>query len=44
MFTVRIDDLKFYNTDLKRIAEPGDFKIYIGGNSMDVKEARFVLK
>jgi beta-glucosidase len=42
-FTIGIDKLKFYNADLKYIAEPGDFKIYIGGNSRDVKEAGFTL-
>jgi beta-glucosidase len=40
-FKITIDDLKFYNADLKWVAEPGDFKIFIGGNSQDVKEASF---
>jgi len=43
-FTIGINDLKFYTADLKWIAEPGDFKIYIGGSSRDVKETAFVLK
>jgi beta-glucosidase len=43
-FTIDINDLKFYNKDLKYVAEPGEFKVYIGGNSRDVKEARFTLK
>ncbi len=43
-FTIGIDKLKFYNADLKYVAEPGDFKVYIGGNSRDVKEAAFILK
>ncbi|MEP6711986.1 MAG: beta-glucosidase BglX [Ferruginibacter sp.] len=42
-FTVSANDLKFYNSDLKFVAEPGDFKIFIGGNSRDVKEADFKL-
>jgi beta-glucosidase len=42
-FTISVNDLKFYNSDLKYIAEPGDFKIFIGGNSRDVKEAAFKL-
>ena len=42
-FTISVDDLKFYNSDLKFVAEPGDFKIFIGGNSRDVKEASFKL-
>ena len=40
-FKIGVDDLKFYNADLKFVAEPGDFKLFIGGNSQDVKEATF---
>ena len=42
-FNMGASDLKFYNSDLKYVAEPGDFKIFIGGNSRDVKEAGFKL-
>ncbi len=42
-FSISVDDLKFYNSDLKYVAEPGDFKLFIGGNSQDVKEADFKL-
>ncbi len=42
-FTISVDDLKFYNSDLKYEAEPGDFKVLIGTNSRDVKEAGFKL-
>lgn len=42
-FTLSANDLKFYNGDLKYAAEPGDFKLFIGGNSRDVKEASFKL-
>jgi beta-glucosidase len=42
-FTISVEELKFYNADLKWIAEPGDFKVFIGGNSADVKEASFTL-
>jgi beta-glucosidase len=42
-FTITVNDLKFYNSELKYVAEPGDFKIFIGGNSRDVKEATFKL-
>lgn len=42
-FTIGVEDLKFYNSDLKLISEPGDFKLFIGGNSEDVKEADFKL-
>jgi beta-glucosidase len=40
-FKITEEDLKFYNTDLKFVAEPGDFKIYIGGNSRDVIDTDF---
>jgi len=42
-FTIAVDDLKFYNNELKFKAEPGDFKLFIGSNSRDVKEADFKL-
>jgi beta-glucosidase len=42
-FTIGIDDLKFYNSDLKWVAEPGDFKLMIGTNSADIKEIAFTL-
>jgi beta-glucosidase len=43
-FTITTNDLKFYNKDLKYLVEPGDFKIFVGTNSRDVKEASFTLK
>ena len=43
-FNISENDLKFYNADLKFVAEPGDFKVFIGTNSRDVKEASFTLK
>jgi beta-glucosidase len=42
-FKITENDLKFYNSDLKFVAEPGDFKLFIGTNSRDVKEADFKL-
>lgn len=42
-FTIDIEDLKFYNYELKHVAEPGDFKVFVGGNSRDVKESSFNL-
>jgi beta-glucosidase len=42
-FKVTLDDLKFYNADLKYGAEPGEFKVFIGTNSRDAKEAAFTL-
>jgi len=43
-FAIDVNELKFYDDQLKYIYEPGDFKIYIGGNSQDVKEASFKLQ
>ncbi len=42
-FTISEEDLKFYNNDLKFIAEAGDFKAFIGPNVRDVKEVDFKL-
>lgn len=42
-FEIQIKDLKFYDNNLNYLAEPGDFKIYIGTNSRDVKEKEFKL-
>jgi beta-glucosidase len=32
-FQITVEDLKFYNSDLQFVAEPGQFEIFIGGNS-----------
>jgi beta-glucosidase len=37
---ITTNDLKFYNSGLKYDWEPGDFVIYIGTNSRDVKSAK----
>lgn len=42
-FEIGVEDLKFYNDALEFVAEPGDFKLFIGTNSSDVKEADFSL-
>jgi beta-glucosidase len=42
-FIITADDLKFYNNELKYAAEPGEFKIFIGTSSAEVKEAGFIL-
>lgn len=42
-FTIVENDLKFYNSDLKFVSEPGDFKLFIGPNVRDVKEIDFKL-
>lgn len=42
-FSISIEDLKFYNADLKYGAEPGEFKIFIGSNLRDVVTSSFSL-
>ncbi len=42
-FTISVNDLRFYNDKLQYIYEPGQFKLFIGGSSNDVKEANFQL-
>ena len=42
-FTISPEDLGFYGTDLTYQVEPGVFKVYVGPNSVDVKEAEFKL-
>jgi beta-glucosidase len=42
-FRLTPEDLKFYNTDLKFAAEPGDFQVMVGGNSRDVQMVPFTL-
>lgn len=43
-FKITPEMLKFYDYDLNFVFEPGDFDVMIGGNSRDVKNARFMLK
>lgn len=40
IFHISPDDLKFYNSDLKYDWEPGDFILYAGSNSRDVKAVK----
>lgn len=42
-FTLKADDLRFYNDKLEYVYEPGFFRIFIGGSSRDVVEAGFEL-
>jgi len=43
-FTLTEKDLRFYNSDLKFVSEPGDFKVFVGTNSAVTLEAQFALK
>jgi beta-glucosidase len=42
-FTITANDLKFYDINMKYTYEPGDFKVFIGTNSQDLREAGFKL-
>ncbi len=42
-FKINVGDLKFFDNNLNYVAEPGNFKVYIGPNSRDVKEKAFEL-
>jgi beta-glucosidase len=36
-FTLSVDDLKFYNNDLKYDWEPGEFRVMVGGSSANLQ-------
>ncbi len=42
-FSLSEDDLKFYNSQLKFVAEPGQFNVQIGLDSQNVKQQSFEL-
>ena len=42
-FTLTANNLKFFNDKLQYVFEPGDFKLFVGGNSRDVMETDFTL-
>ena len=42
-FDITVEDLKFYNSDLQFAAEPGQFDVFVGGNSAADKKVSFEL-
>ena len=42
-FEITVEDLKFYNSDLQFVAEPGQFDIFVGENSNADKKVSFSL-
>jgi beta-glucosidase len=42
-FTLPIAELAFYNIDMKKMVEPGDFNLWIGPNSQDGLKASFTV-
>ncbi len=43
-FDITAETLKFYNSDLEYVCEPGDFQVMVGPNSRDVQKLGFTLK
>ena len=43
-FTLTVDDLRFYNANLKYDYEPGDFHLFVGGSSDTKIKTGFVLE
>ncbi len=42
-FTITPEKLKFYDINMNYVVEPGDFKVVVGTNSEEVKEASFTV-
>ncbi|WP_284651987.1 beta-glucosidase BglX [Flavobacterium terrisoli] len=42
-FEISVEDLKFYNSDLQFVAEPGEFEVFIGTNSDTTNKIKFDL-
>lgn len=42
-FTLSIEDLKFYDYNLNFVAEPGEFEVFVGGNSTVNNKVNFKL-
>lgn len=43
-YKLSVDDLKFYDSDLKYVAEPGEFEVFCGVDSSNLKKAKFILR
>jgi beta-glucosidase len=44
VFQIGPDDLAFWNLDMERVVEPGDFTVFVGGSSTATQEARFTVE
>jgi len=44
IFTITKEDLQYYNPDLKKVVEPGEFTVFVGPNSVDLKSTTFIVK
>lgn len=43
-YKLTVEDLKFYNSDLNFVAEPGEFEVFCGTDSSKTKKAKFTLR
>jgi beta-glucosidase len=43
-FTIDEEKLKFYNSQLEFVSEPGEFEVMVGPNSRDVQTVSFTLQ
>lgn len=43
-FDITVEQLKFYNSALNWVCEPGEFEVMVGGNSRDVQTKKFSLQ
>jgi beta-glucosidase len=42
-FKLTVEDLKFYNSELDFVAEPGDFEVFVGTSSVSNLKSKFEL-
>lgn len=43
-FVLTSEHLSFYNLEMKKLVEPGTFKVFVGGNSVDVLGMEFAVE
>jgi beta-glucosidase len=43
-WSLGVGDLAFYDLAMRRVAEPGTFRVFVGTNSADTRSAPFSLK
>jgi beta-glucosidase len=43
-FVLASEQLGFWNRELRYVVEPGEFRVMVGANSVDVLDAKFEVK
>jgi len=43
-FTLPVQELAFYNIDMKKVVEPGDFNLWVGTNSSEGLQTNFIVQ